>query len=56
MTVIYAISLIYFNHAIKLNNCFPRGIRYLYDDILVEMKVKEIMINNIVQLFYIFNY
>lgn len=48
MTVIYNISLIYFNHAIKLNNCFPRGIRYLSDDILVEMKVKEIMINNIV--------
>jgi hypothetical protein len=40
MTAIYDISLIYSNHTIKFNNCFPRGIRSLSDgdNVLVEIK------------------
>lgn len=40
MTAIYDISLIYSNHIIKFNNCFPRGIRSLSDgdNVLVEIK------------------
>lgn len=40
MTAIYDISLIYSNHTIKFNNCFPRGIRSLSDgdNVLIEIK------------------
>lgn len=40
MTAIYDISLIYSDHTIKFNSCFPRGIRSLSDgtNVLVEIK------------------